>query len=169
MKRFPRSSGSGAAGALAVLVLFIAGCSGSGSPTEPQSAAVGDVEAQSFGLLNQARAQGGVGTLSLDARVAEVARRHSEAMRDQGFFGHAGSSGEGLRARLRGAGIPFSAAGENLARVNGSPDPAGVAHQMLMNSEEHRENIMEPVFSRAGVGVARSGSSYWVTQIFIDP
>ncbi len=170
MKRHSGSATPLALVALSVAALLAAGCGGSsGSPTGPQAATVADVEVQSFGLLNEARADGGVESLSLDARVAQVARRHSEAMRDEGFFGHKGSDGAGLRARLRAAGVPFSAAGENLAQVSGVGDPAGVAHRQLMDSPSHRDNILSTGFSSAGVGVAQSGSSYWVTQIFIDP
>ncbi len=171
MKSLTRSTPLRVVATLSVLALLVAGCGGGGSggPTGPQGATVADVEVQSFGLMNEARAGSGVAALSLDARVAQVARRHSEAMRDEGFFGHKGADGAGLRARLRAAGIPFGAAGENLAQVSGVGDPAGVAHRQLMDSPSHRDNILSTGFSRAGVGVAQSGSTYWVTQIFIDP
>ncbi len=171
MKNLHRSTDLRAVIVLVTLTLVVGACGGGGSdsPTQPQGRNVAEVEVQSFGLLNDARSQGGMLALSLDARVAEVARRHSEAMRDEGFFGHVGSSGLGLRQRLRSAGIAFSAAGENLAQVSGAADPAGTAHYQLMESPSHRDNILSDRFSRAGVGVAQSGDSFWITQIFIDP
>ena len=74
-----------------------------------------------------------------------------------------------MRARLRAAGIPFSAAGENLAKITSVPNPAGFAHQQFMDSPGHRDVILDSRFRLAGVGVARSGDTYWLTQIYIQP
>ena len=38
-----------------------------------------------------------------------------------------------------------------------------------MASATHRDNIMDPRFELAGIGVARQGNVFWVTQIFIRP
>ncbi len=87
-------------------------------------------------------------------------------MRDHGFFGHVGPDG-GLRARLRKAGIEFTTAGENLAKLVSVPNPASRAHSQFMDSAEHREVILDKRFRLAGVGVARNGDTYWLTQIYI--
>ena len=156
--------------ALACMALLL-GCSGDGgSPTEPSAAeAELQVEAQSFTLLNSARADAGVTPrLSRAEALRSIARAHSEAMRNGDFVAHNGPGTQTLKARLRSAGITYSQAGENLARVV-AIDPAGVAHQQLMASPGHRSNILSPEFTRAGVGVARSGDTFWITQIFIKP
>jgi uncharacterized protein YkwD len=36
-----------------------------------------------------------------------------------------------------------------------------------MQSSEHRPNILNPAFQLVGVGVARDGGSYWITQVFV--
>ena len=75
------------------------------------------MEYLSFQLANTARNDSNVQpSLNLDEKITAVARAHSEAMRDQGFFGHNGPDG-GIGARLRAAGIPFCTAGENLAKL----------------------------------------------------
>ena len=156
----------------AVIVLLGVACGGGGdssSPTSLSGTTVAEVEYESFQLANSARQDSGVQPLlDLEDALTQVARSHSEAMRDQGFFSHNGPDG-GLRARLRAAGIQFSAAGENLARLSAVPNPAGEAHAQFMESAEHREVILDARFRLVGVGVARSGSSYWLTQIFIRP
>ena len=156
---------------LAAIALLGVACGGGGSdgPTAPLGTTVAEVEYTSFQLANAARRDSNVEPmLDLDERVIRIARAHSEAMRDQGFFGHQGPDG-GIAARLRAAGVQFTGAGENLAKIVSVPDPAAYAHARFMDSAEHRKVILDPSFRLAGVGVARSGSQYWLTQIYIRP
>ncbi len=166
--RFPRTFAI--LPALAAAVLLTAACSGGGgdSPTNPTGFSLGEVEFLSFDLANNARKDHALESLTgPDNLVAAVARAHSESMRDEGFFGHSGSSG-GLRDRLRAAGVEFVAAGENLAKVSGVGDPAGSAHSLFLNSSDHRNVMLDSRFELAGVGVARNGDTYWLTQIYIQ-
>lgn len=153
------------------LALALAGCgSGSDSPTAPADLPTSAVEAQSFNLVNNARQNEAVDPeLAQDGLLTEIARAHSEAMRDQGFFSHTSPQGQSLRDRLRTAGVAFRTAGENLAQVQGGVDPAGDAHRLLMQSASHRSNILSPKYSMLGVGVAKSGDTYWVTQVYLEP
>lgn len=158
---------------LALCALSVVACSGGGgdssSPTSLQSLTAASVEDQSFQLANQARQEAGVGQLTFDDKLSKIARKHSKAMRDRGFFAHVDPDGNGLRKRLKANGVEFSAAGENLALVNDSANPAGLAHQQLLTSPEHRDVMLAGRFVRAGVGVARSGDSFWITQIYLKP
>jgi uncharacterized protein YkwD len=161
--------------ALLTVLLPVWACGGGGGegggPTAP-SAPLNEaaVEFESFDLANNARQQNQINQLlSFEDRIALVARQHSEAMRDQGFFSHNDPTTGNLRTRLRAAGISYSSAGENLAQVQNAGNPAGFAHNQLMNSDSHRSNILNEEFVAIGVGVARQGSSYWITQIFVTP
>lgn len=127
------------------------------------------MEASAFARINQSRRDDGKAALLLDPVLTEIARAHSRRMRDEGFFGHQDPSGAGLVDRLRAAGVTFSLAGENLATVDGATDPAAVAHQGLMANATHRGNILDPRFTEIGIGVAQSGDTYWITQIFLRP
>lgn len=146
----------------------LASCGGS-SPTQPSGIPEAVVEMQVVDLVNQSRASSGLAPLGEQAALHDVARLHSQAMRDQGFFGHTGADGLDLAGRLAQAGISYSRAAENLAMVTNSNDPARFSHTELMASPVHRQNILDPGFRRVGVGVAHQGSSYWVTEIFIQP
>lgn len=153
------------------LLLLFAGCDS--SPTEPGGGLGAlpeeQVETDLFVFLNQARQEHALGSLGLDKAAQEVARGHSRSMRDQGFFGHVAPDGSTVEDRLRAAGVRFSMAAENVARVDNGFAPAAEAHQRLMNSPSHRHNILSGDFQLVGVGTARSGSTYWFTQIFIRP
>jgi uncharacterized protein YkwD len=152
---------------LAVAVPILASCGGS-SPTEPTAMSAAEVEFQLLQLANGVRQSAGVADLSLDENLSEVARSHSRDMRDSGYFSHASLSGLRLADRLRMAGIDFRRAAENLAKVSNAADPAGFAHNQLMDSAVHRRNIVDGDFELAGVGVAKSGDTYWVTQVFVE-
>jgi uncharacterized protein YkwD len=155
--------------AIAGLGIACGGGGGSDSPTTPLGTTVAEVEFESFQLANSARRDSNIRpALDLDERVTRLAREHSEAMRDGGFFGHRGPNG-GIASRLRAAGVSFSGAGENLAKLSSVPNPAGQAHQRFMGSAEHRAVMLDAGFRLAGVGVARSGDTYWLTQVYIRP
>lgn len=156
---------------LLLAVAAVVACSGGGSdsPTSPQILDATSVASQSFELINQARSSEGVGLVAFDSELSRIAREHSEKMRDRGFFSHQDPEGNGLRSRLKAHGVSFSAAGENLALVSDTGNPAGLAHQQLLASSEHRDVMLAKRFARAGVGVARSGGSYWITQVYLKP
>lgn len=156
-----------------VALLALVGCSGSGgsdTPTSPLTPQPPAVESDSHTHLNAARVDHAVNPpLGLREAVSAVARRHSESMRDQGFFSHVDPQGRSVAQRLQEAGVPFRAAAENLAQVNHAANPAAFAHQQLMASSTHRPNILNERFQLVGVGVARQGETYWITQVFIEP
>lgn len=157
--------------ALLLLGLLTGGCGGPGSPTSPSiDVAPSEVEFQLLNLTNSERDAAAVDPdLTADTILGEIARQHSIAMRNQGFISHEGANGETLRQRLEEAGIDFSRAAENLAQVTNTSNPASFAHGLLMDSERHRTNILDPRFSYVGIGVTRSGDTFWITQVFIKP
>jgi uncharacterized protein YkwD len=145
-------------------------CGGSGgNPTAPGGPTVDAVEAASFRLINEARADAGVAPLEYDDRLAMAARRHSEDMRDQGYFSHIDPQGNGPGERIEAAGVSFHVAAENIVEVTHPLDPASLAHRTLLQSPEHRLNILGPEFEIAGVGAAQSGETWWITQLFVEP
>jgi len=169
--RFARDGRLGL-GLLAIALLLALSCNGGGiSPTGISYPSVSSVEAESFQLLNHARlVQGnGLKPLVLDAELTKLARQHSERMRDLNYFSHTDPVTGYFTDRLKAAHVVYIDAGENIARVTGSSDPAGVAHDEFMTHPDHRANILSPLFTEVGVGAARSGSTYWITQLFIRP
>ncbi len=157
------------------IAVLLAGCSGGGgdgaSPTAPPAGpSVVQIEFDSYSMVNQARKQNGVQPpLEHDEVVAGVAREHSRRMRDLNFFAHHDPQGRDVGKRLNEAGISFRSAGENLARIDSSSDPAAWAHDHMMASPTHRQTILDPRFVVVGTGVATDGQSYWLTQIFVEP
>jgi uncharacterized membrane protein required for colicin V production len=110
------------------------------------------LEREMLALVNAERAEAGVPPLEADAELAVVARHHGEEMFQLGYFAHdspvTGTPGD----RIVAADIQAVATGENLAYA----PSLRVAHEGLMNSPGHRANILNPAFTRLGIGVIRS-------------
>lgn len=153
------------------LVVLFAACSGGGgsaTPTSPLAPSTAQLEFDSYGFVNSARSDNAVDPqLDLREAIARVAREHSEAMRDGGYFGHRDAAGQRVGERLADAGVTYRLAAENLAMVSNAANPAAWAHDRLMESAEHRPNILNPDFQLIGVGIARADDTYWITQIFV--
>jgi uncharacterized protein YkwD len=114
-------------------------------------------------LLNEERQTQGLRLLAADPEAAAVARAHSIDMFARGYFSHVTPQGADPFARMRGSGLRFSAAGENLALAR----TLKMAHQGLMNSPGHRANILRPTFGRVGIGIVDGGRyGLMVTQNF---
>jgi uncharacterized protein YkwD/uncharacterized membrane protein required for colicin V production len=114
-------------------------------------------------MLNEERTRRGLNALEFDEALREVARLHSEEMLRLGYFAHESPNTGTLADRLNDHDIQYQRAGENLAYA----PSAGVAHRGLMQSEGHRANILEPDFTRIGIGVIRApDGTLMVTQVF---
>jgi len=100
-------------------------------------------------LVNAERAKVGAPKLTMDAGMVAVARAHSRDMLLRQYFSHLTPEGLTAGGRLLQAGIDFTKAGENIAYA---PDLTA-AHEGLINSPGHRQNILDPSFHRIGIGI----------------
>lgn len=112
-----------------------------------------DLEAEMLVLVNQERNKIGLQPLTADTALRKVALAHSVDMFQRGYFAHLTPEGKNPFDRMREAHIRFSLAGENLALAQ----TLTLAHQGLMNSQGHRENILRPGFGRVGIGILDGG------------
>ncbi|HFL3522170.1 TPA: CAP domain-containing protein [Clostridioides difficile] len=133
----------------------------SGSTSESFSAYQKEV----VDLVNIERVKAGLNPLTLDSSISNVATKKSQDMIDNNYFSHNSPTYGSPFDMLKKFGISYKTAGENIAM--GQKTPKEVVNAW-MNSEGHRKNIMNPNFSKIGVGVAQKsgGSIYW-TQIFV--
>jgi uncharacterized protein YkwD len=126
-----------------------------------------EVEAAIARLTNEKR--GRAPALDLLFESSKVARRHSQDMIKNGLS-HDGFQGRGEEIKKELPGMKIFLLGENVAQFsNRLEDPEDVAAEfvrMWWNSAGHRQNIENSQYTYIGVGVARSGSSIYATQIF---
>jgi uncharacterized protein YkwD len=116
-------------------------------------------------LLNDERDKVGLDPLIDDADLRKVARARSRDMFLRGYFGHIDPDGKDPGVKLRDEGISFTRAAENISYA---PD-FSTAHTGLMNSHEHRENILSPRFVKIGIGIVDGGKYGSIfTQLFTN-
>ena len=121
-------------------------------------------EYQLFDLVNATRVRFHLHPLKWDENVRNTARKHSKDMAENNYFSHTNLEGQSPFERMREDRIFFTFAGENLAYGQFN---SIFAHEGLMNSESHRENILRPEFEYVGIGVAfNSDSQPFFTQNF---
>ncbi|PLR89858.1 CAP domain-containing protein [Bacillus sp. T33-2] len=121
-------------------------------------------EYQLFDLTNASRVNNNLPVLTWDDHVKNTARKHSIDMAENQYFNHTNLEGQSPFDRMKEDDIRFSVAGENLAYGQFS---SVFAHEGLMNSIGHRENILRPDFELLGVGVAfNSKSQPYFTENF---
>ena len=113
-------------------------------------------------LLNQARAHAGEAPLLLEEALNQAAQVHDREMLRRHELSHQFPDELDLQTRLGQTGMHFSRAGENVAL----DFSAEHAHQSLMDSEEHRRNLLNPAFNAVGIAVVWEGCQMYVVQDF---
>jgi len=116
-------------------------------------------------MVNKERESRGLKLLTMNEEARQAARDYGKYLFENGVFSHIDLEGKGPAERLKNYDITFVMAGENLAYAPGLEE----AHQGLMNSKGHRENILHPFFGRVGIGVIDGGSYGKIfVQEFLD-
>ncbi|TCK98482.1 putative YkwD family protein [Natranaerovirga hydrolytica] len=123
------------------------------------------VEKEMLDLVNRARADNGAAPLQIDMSVTNVARIKSQDMIDNEYFSHNSPTYGSPFDMLQSFNINYVKAGENIAGNTGVQS----AHEALMNSPGHRENILNPDYTHIGIGIQEGGMyGSMFTQLFIS-
>ena len=130
-------------------------------PTQSNSS-VSAFENKVVELTNAERAKQGLAPLTLDTELSKVARTKSQDMKNKNYFDHNSPTYGSPFDMMKSFGISYTSAGENIAMGQTTPEQVV---QAWMDSQGHRENIMNSSFTQIGVGYVASGN-YW-TQMFI--
>lgn len=116
---------------------------------------------QMVDLANMERAVAGLPPLEFRDDAAALAAQHSERMAAEGRIFH--------NDQLFSAPVRSALAAKTLGENVGYGGSIAQIHAALMGSAGHRANLLNPSFRVAGVGVAKSGSTLYITQVFIEP
>jgi uncharacterized protein YkwD len=136
-----------------------------------------EVEELIIVLINAERQQFDLSTLSEDSLLTSLAREHSTSMVENDFFSHERYPGE---RPINYGQPPGTTRGENLAKLPTRtviPGPYLSLQEICewavsgwMDSSGHRANILQPVFTKTGVGVSFSEEGafvyVYITQMF---
>lgn len=116
-------------------------------------------------LVNEERKKRGIAGLSLSEELNELANLKAKDMVQNNYFDHTSPTYGSLSDMMDEFGISFSTAGENIASGQASPQDV---MKGWMNSDGHRANILNPSFTKLGVGYCDGGiyGTIWV-QMFV--
>ena len=144
-----------------------------------------DLERQVHESVNLQRRANDRQPLEWDETLVNLARAHSEDMTKRGYFKHVNPEGETPMNRLQQAGYnKCRLVGENIYQNNlysraitekkrttydwnSMETITATTLKGWMDSDSHRENILQNDYTREGVGVAiGSDDKVYITQIF---
>ncbi len=128
------------------------------------------VPAEVIALTNTEREANDAGDVSENDLLQRAAQAKAQDMAANGYFSHVGPDGKTPWKWISDSGYKYQYAGENLAvRFIDSKDVVNA----WMQSPTHRENIVKPVYTEIGIGVAQGmyegEPATYVVQYFASP
>jgi uncharacterized protein YkwD len=133
------------------------------SQLQPSSDYDAEAEQQLLHLANQARSRSGAPPLKLDQGLTVAARMHASVMARHDQLSHQFEGEPSLPRRLAtSSSLHMDHGGENVA-VDLTPERA---HERLMQSPPHRENLLDGAYNVIGIGVVHNGARLFVVQDF---
>jgi uncharacterized protein YkwD len=121
-------------------------------------------------LSNIEREKHGALPLEADPLLETSATGHSEEMAKLNYFSHTSPTPgrETPHDRIRLAGSAAQGTGENIAVFTGHSEDSLAKKSVVgwMNSPPHRKNLLDPSFTHIGIGVGKTGKTYYLTQNF---
>lgn len=122
-----------------------------------------DAERELLEKANADRTRAGLPPLRMDDGLVRAARAHAAEMAAQKHISHQFSGEPSLINRIAAVSdLHLERAGENVAEAANADD----AHEALMASPPHRDNLLSANFNVVGIGVFRSGHVIYVAQDF---
>jgi len=122
------------------------------------------MEQQMVNLINQDRTKLGLKPLEVDMRLVKMARLKSQDMLTNNYTSHYSPTYGSPFDMMKSLGITYHTAGENIAGA-GTVDRA---YTNLMNSPGHRANILNPNYTKVGIGIIQGGPyGLMITQMFM--
>lgn len=117
-----------------------------------------------FRLTNEERVKAGLPEVERREDVAPVTVIRAQELSE--FFSHTRPNGEGYMSLMDEYGIQYQWAGENGAKVPATSGPSGMMNGW-MNSEGHRNNILNPRHTGLEISVYQVGQMVYCSQMFV--
>ena len=116
-----------------------------------------------YALLLTERSKQNLAPLELSEKLSDIALNYAYVMYQDGFWCHKNpKNGELVGDRLSKQGFPYIDIGENLALSSSVRS----GHISLMNSESHKNTILDNEFKRVGIGIVSGPLGLIIVQIF---
>jgi uncharacterized YkwD family protein len=132
---------------------------------DPEPTGLTAREQQMLDLINKDRIAYGLKPLEVDMRLTRLARLKSQDIVDNNYFAHESPTYGTAFDMFRANNISFLRGGENLSKAGN----VLVSHMRLMNSTNHRANLLTPQYTHIGIGIVDNiPSGIVVTEMFIQ-
>lgn len=140
---------------LLLLIGLLAGVVLVGSPSA--AAAASSDEVDYLNRINAVRAGVGVGPLSFDGNMNDLARQHNDVMASTENLFH-------TPVLTAGVNVDWLKLGENV----GMGSNTTVVFDAFVKSSHHYDNIVDPSFTHIGIAVTVVGRIQWTTHRFVQ-
>ena len=122
------------------------------------------LEKELLDLINEKRTAYGLSKLSFDTALQKTARAKAEDLVANNYFSHNSPTYGTPFEMMKNFGVTYKTAGENIA---GNSTLEGAVNAW-MNSQGHRENILNNAYNLTGIGVVKSNTyGYVMVQMFV--
>jgi uncharacterized protein YkwD len=149
-------------------IILTLGCGGgadSGGTLVQTPASISQIEIGERNLIlsltNDERRKAGIPELIMSEDLNEVAQLHAVDMTTRNYFNHVNPEGEVPWDRMSKYGLLFSEAGENIAFQLSSTN----AVTGWMGSPAHKAGMLDPKYTKIGIGVSKTGDSSWANYV----
>ncbi|MFG6105612.1 CAP domain-containing protein [Leptothoe sp. EHU-05/26/07-4] len=135
------------------------------APSKDSVSRLNEKQSKLLRLMNDARRERGLAPLAFSSSLQRAAQAHvDDIVAHNNRPTHTGSDGSSMSERVQRENYSYRYLGENVAAGYSSAEDT---FEQWMNSRGHRENILNPNFSEAGVGyyINAPGTTYghyWV-------
>ncbi|HEX9681500.1 MAG TPA: CAP domain-containing protein [Acidimicrobiales bacterium] len=161
-RRHPRSLGHFAVASIVALGVMSIGVSPAGADPGGQAVVVAEPSDDSYMVnrINELRASKGLGSLSVDSHLFDVALNWTNQMAADDQLYHNPNLASDVNER------DWVKLGENVGRTTGTVQDVQKAFE---ESPGHYANLVDPDFTHVGIASRRVDGTLWVTQVFMKP
>ena len=149
-------------------------CAGPSSFAQAEPGFPERVEARVLYLVNELRSERGLKPLERDSRLDSAAEAFGKHMARTGVLEHT-ADGMTPAMRVKRRGYAYCVVSENIAYEYSSRgfSPDGLARNFVdgwRDSPTHRDNILDPLVTQTGLGIARNArGEFFAAQLFARP
>ena len=127
-----------------------------------------EISSQVFQAINKQRSANGLPVYLASAELAASAQQHSDKMLAGNFVSTRGADEPSAITRITSQGVKTLKLGENVVRIKTRPDHvAEDTVSVWMGASADRKNVVNPAFTKTGVGVTHTREGeYYVSEDF---
>jgi uncharacterized protein YkwD len=138
-------------------------------PAIPPPADIAAWPRETVRLINEVRAQHGLGPLAYNETLAQAAQAHANDCQQRGWCSHTGSDGADIKTRILRAGYTPTGWAECWAQSRSPQHAVDMWMDEVPPDDAHRRTLLTTWLTEIGVGVAQTDWGYYFIADFGRP